>query len=134
MEINWITEDGGGSLQDMFDSAAAVNAGAGLGEIRYPETVTGDALRSMSGVATEGQGSSFGGVWNSIGGVLDAVAKIELSRYANRRINGDPIASETPAVAAARANAAAASNKRTLLMIGGGLAVLGAVAWLALRK
>jgi hypothetical protein len=123
----------GSNLQGIFDASAAAGARVGLGEQRTADTVTTDAIRTLTPVNTSGVGAQFGNFWAGVQGVLGNVAQIELQRYANKRI-GQP--GEQAPAPAAPAPAAASSGPKgsTMLLIGGGVLAVGLVAFLALRK
>ena len=118
------------SLQSYFGGALAIGASVGLGEKRYGVTLADtDVINGMTAPTTSSAGQAWGGVWDRITGAVGKVADTELSRYAARRAYEQPIETEERST-----ERAARGGIPPVLMVGGGVLLLGVVAWLALRK
>jgi hypothetical protein len=116
-----------GDLSATLGAAQATGV-VGQGEQRSAYSLPTDAIRTMAPVSEQ---SRFSGLWDVLGGVVNNVAEIELTRYAQNRLTTPGATAPTAAPAAAPAAAPRAS---TWLLIGGGVLAVGLVAYLALRK
>lgn len=121
------------STQDVFNTATGIGAAVGLGEMNHPSTLSnGDAVNGRAAQRNDGAGQGFAGLWDRLSGVVGKVTDTELSRYAAKRAyvaEADGSMPQPPNRAAT-----VAGVPKTALLIGGGVLVLGLVAYLALRK
>lgn len=118
-----------GTLQSLFNAVTNAQAGATLGEQQTGDSVSTDAIRAM-GPDTGDTGSAFSGFWGAVGGIVSKVADTELARYQARRGVPDSAAAYPGAWGAQGAQ----GGQRGMLLLLGGAALVGLVAFLVLKK